>query len=280
MGTRYRAEERELRHETYRLVERPTLCYAIHAKEKDQLLKAYRNGFEENHLEYTRDRQVGGNLARILDTSHHYAALEGHEIHRNTDRNGLINWTVIAWRKQTGFFCKKMKIQYGNCPHCMRALPMGWECPNQACVDKRDHDSKQLFVVEPGTEPSSKPRTKQACDPLLLGDILGHHATVSLDEKSFQKCPENVPYHDQEVGMEYYGYRHDDPDLWGHVDLKVLLERIDMGSRPKIEQDLAKMSKLPIYIVEQAMDDYNENCPGKIPNEVWTNIVRERSPPE
>ena len=115
---------------THYLLEHTTMCYTIWKGDDkvEALLDAYHKAFEQNNLarEYKYvTRQSADNLEykeriELPDRDQNLYALQGNEIHQGVNHEGLINWSVVAWRTQTGFFFKKIKVQYGNCPCCYR----------------------------------------------------------------------------------------------------------------------------------------------------------------
>ena len=281
---RFSPKIKSLVKQTHHLIEQPTLCYAIHKGEDDEqaLLEAYRKAFEENCLGYEYQyvtRGEGETQIEFLAQDQNLDALEGHEIHRGVDYDGLVNWMVVSWSQQTGFFCKTIKIQYGNCPYCYSAHAMGLECPKIVCAEAGNNETCQLFITPPGVKLTSRPAASKACDPLALARLLEVKASVSLDAMTFKKGPQDVPASLEEVGIEYYGYRPDSPELWQYVDLRKIISRIDFASRPYIEHDLQRATKLPISTIEEVVDDYKTNNPDKFTENLWTTILRARKLP-
>ena len=95
------------------------MCYAIWKGdgEVEALLEAYNEAFEENNLaqEYkfvTRRSADNGEYEEqieLLDRDQNMWSLEGKEIHRGVDYDGLINWSVVAWSTQTGFSARRSR---------------------------------------------------------------------------------------------------------------------------------------------------------------------------
>ena len=246
-------------------------------------MEAYKEAFTENNLalEYkyvTRQRngmEVEDQVA-FLDWDHNLAALEGHEMHKAIDHDGLVKWSVVDWTLETGFFCKKIQVQYGNCPWCYRPLPIGWECEQLACSEAGDNVACWIYVTPPGGKLTSCPAKKKACDPFVLARVLQLPACVSLDASQFKKQPQDVPERFEEATIDYYGYRPDSSDLWRWVDVMKIIDRVDFSCRPFIECDLRTATKVPIVTIKEIVNNYKAQYPEKFTDSTWKAIKRGR----
>ena len=260
---------------THMLIENSTLCFAIYQDrhgqfESDALMAAFKQAFQENDMSYvethTTHRDANGHLrerrATLVDHDHNIDALQAHEIHRNIDHDGYVLWTVVDWRVG-GFFANKIRIQYGNCPHCLSPAPLGWQCDGTACRALENEEVCTIFITKPGASLDRRPPQKEACDPFLIGKLLEKKAYVSLDAMMFKKKPEDIPDRFESPGTIYYGYR-ESTHLWQHLSATQIIDRIPhLEKWPDLEQTVADATKMPLPLIKEYLADYRDRNPAK-----------------
>ena len=146
------------------------------------------------------------------------------------------------------------------------------------CQEHGDADSCYIYIVTKNKKLTAQPPKKKAVDPLALAELLKVDAVVSLDQMNFRKLPDEVTEQNEEIGIVYYGYRPTDSRLWQTRTLLEIIGRIDLASHPDIKRDIQSATKIPNYLVQQAVDTYRSAAPHQYPESVWDTILQARTP--
>ena len=221
MNNLERKEVDMLQQQTFYLLNKSTLLFAIRKGKQAQLVKLANEIMVIHHLEY--DSRTGE-----LDRTE--ASLRLNKA-RFSPKPGDYRHEVIKW-KRTDFVRYRHTITYGNCTKCLRAYPLGMNCqhcPKSCAVklyfvdDNSPHiQSQQQQIDQNGPPPEFN--TRQPAEPIRLGqELIGQPAAFFFDYTSFDYINDDR------------GYRPNHKHLYSICNLSSLFECMNLRYRHAIE---------------------------------------------
>ena len=271
----------------HELIETQTVCFALWKDRAAQLMDCYGTAFERNRFHYDidtiRKKDVNGDPydqeVPYVDDNMLLEALMKKQVpkHIGTGNNKIC---TVAWDPEEGFVNKITTVVYGNCPNCYKAMPMGWCCDNNRCLELENCEACRLYMVNIGPIPKQEPTTISRAAPFALAALAGATASVSLDDATYHKMPEHVEEEDERPDTIYYGYRPKSSKLWQVVWLEALFQHIDFKAFPYLERELRLATQLPMETIQQTMDEYKSHNEHLYPKRTWDSIACGRQIPD
>lgn len=206
---------------THGAVEDDTIEHALDNGKSQQLVEVVRKIVEHFQLPLQEDTLEVSGMSKFLDD-------------RFTSYN-VYSLPTVAWRRGN-YLCTLSEVEYGNCPDCLRAYPVGFYCDAQACATIRMAQQRPaaragwLYVVDDSQIAHHQIQEEEWIDPDYNGvprylletyinpvkavdlakKIMGYTVGVNLDRRVYNRKISN--------------YDPDNETLWSFIDLQELFQ--------------------------------------------------------